>query len=255
MCLWILLQQRIIPREALKFLDRVMLRYLPLYSIVWLVLTIVLSLKQFYSLKWLLLSSDIILILGFLSVCVAHIIYAAVAGEKTDFYYLILITGMLLWNYISYFWSETSVYWGNSGFIRAPMDLTIIIWMAINAVNLVYSYRKIIRPAFETEAGLPQEPPGSAEPAAQVQPPVIRDRIEEVREQYQLTPREKEVVELIYRGRTNREIAEMLFLSESTVKTHVYNIFRKMGVKNRVGIHCIINEETMEQMETHDHEE
>ena len=47
----------------------------------------------------------------------------------------------------------------------------------------------------------------------------------------------------------------MLFLSESTVKTHVYNIFRKMGVKNRVGIHCIINEETMEQMETHDHEE
>lgn len=82
MCLWILLQQRIIPREALKFLDRVMLRYLPLYSIVWLVLTIVLSLKQFYSLKWLLLSSDIILILGFLSVCVAHIIYAAVAGEK-----------------------------------------------------------------------------------------------------------------------------------------------------------------------------
>ena len=106
------------------------------------IVSIALSLSQFYTLKWLLLSSDIILIVGFLSVCVAHIIYAAVAGERTDFHYLILVTGMLLWNYISYFWSETSVYWGNSAFIRTPMDLTIVVWMAINAVNLVYSYRK-----------------------------------------------------------------------------------------------------------------
>ncbi len=258
MCLWILLQQRIIQREALKHLDRVMLRYLPLYSLVWLVLTIALSLNQFYTLKWLLLASDILLIVGFLSVCVAHIIYAAVGGEKTDLHYLILITGMLLWNYISYFWSETSVYWGNSGFIRAPMDLTIIIWMAINAVNLIYSYRKIFRPAFEAEDGpIQTAPPDEQQPQqpAQARTPDIRERIEEVREQYQLTPREKEVVELIYRGRTNREIAEMLFLSESTVKTHVYNIFRKMGVKNRVGVHCIINEESVEQMENHDQEQ
>ena len=42
------------------------------------------------------------------------------------------------------------------------------------------------------------------------------------------------------------EIAEMLFLSESTVKTHIYNIFRKMEVKNRVSVICIINEETTE---------
>ena len=193
--------------------------------------------------------------MGFLSVCVAHIIYAAVAGERTDFHYLILVTGMLLWNYISYFWSETSVYWGNSAFIRTPMDLTIVVWMAINAVNLVYSYRKIFKPTFEADAEIQQSPPDSAEAPEEARPPVIRDRIEEVREQYQLTPREKEVVELIYRGRTNREIAEMLFLSESTVKTHVYNIFRKMGVKNRVGILCIINEETMEQMEDREQEQ
>lgn len=38
----------------------------------------------------------------------------------------------------------------------------------------------------------------------------------------------------------------MLFLSESTVKTHIYNIFRKMEVKNRVSVICIINEETTE---------
>ena len=105
--------------------------------------------------------------MGFLSVCVAHIIYAAVGGEKTDLHYLILITGMLLWNYISFFWSETSVYWGNSGFIRAPMDLTIIIWMAINAVNLIYSYRKIFRPAFEAEEAGLHEPASDRNVAAE----------------------------------------------------------------------------------------
>jgi len=60
-------------------------------------------------------------------------------------------------------------------------------------------------------------------------------------EQFKLTPREKELIELIYAGKSNKEIADTLFLSESTVKTHIYNIFRKMDVKNRVGVICIIN--------------
>ena len=46
-----------------------------------------------------------------------------------------------------------------------------------------------------------------------------------------------------YQGKSNKEIAEELFLSESTVKTHIYNIFRKMDVKNRIEVICIINEE------------
>ena len=56
-----------------------------------------------------------------------------------------------------------------------------------------------------------------------------------------LRTREKELVELIYNGKSNKEIADILFLSESTVKTHIYNIFRKMDVKNRVGVICVIN--------------
>ena len=53
---------------------------------------------------------------------------------------------------------------------------------------------------------------------------------------------------LMYRGRSNREIAEMLFLSESTVKTHVYNIFRKMGIRNRVEAICIVNGDNIEEI-------
>ena len=257
MCLWILVQQQIIERSALKTLNRMAVHYMIFYGCIWLVLTIALTLEQFYTLKWLLLATDIVLIILFLAVCVAHIVYAAVAGEKMNVYYMTLITGLLLWNYISYFWSETSVYWGNSGFIRAPMDLTIIVWLVITAVNLVYAYRKLFTPAFGREDELSREAgasPGDAVdtgPQAGVGPrKSLEVRIEEVREQYHLTPREKEFVELIYRGKSNKEIAEMLFLSESTVKTHIYNIFRKMDVKNRVSVICIINEEANASAET-----
>ena len=249
MCLWIMLQERIIERDALRSLNRLTMRYMMAYGGVWLILTIALSLEQFYTLKWLLLTTDLVLIILFLAVSVAHIVYASVAGEKNEVYYMTLITGLLLWNFISYFWSETSVYWGNSRFIREPMDLTIIIWMAITAVNVVYAYQKIFQPVFSRE---PADPPEPAESQGVGPRKELKDRIEEVRDQYRLTPREKEFVELIYRGKSNKEIAEMIFLSESTVKTHIYNIFRKMGVKNRVSVICIINEENLEQEEEQD---
>ena len=50
---------------------------------------------------------------------------------------------------------------------------------------------------------------------------------------YGLTPREAEIVELIYEGMAGREISEKLFISENTVKKHTYNIFKKMKVSNR----------------------
>jgi len=51
-----------------------------------------------------------------------------------------------------------------------------------------------------------------------------------------LTDRELDVIRLIARGRTNTEIAEELFVSLSTVKTHLGNIFSKLGARNRVEI-------------------
>jgi DNA-binding NarL/FixJ family response regulator len=48
-----------------------------------------------------------------------------------------------------------------------------------------------------------------------------------------LTPRESEVLRLIAAGRSNREIARQLFVSEATVKTHVNRIFMKTGSRDR----------------------
>lgn len=55
-------------------------------------------------------------------------------------------------------------------------------------------------------------------------------------EQKLLTDREREILKLISREYTNRDIAEELFISERTVETHRKNIFRKTGTNNMVGL-------------------
>ena len=53
-------------------------------------------------------------------------------------------------------------------------------------------------------------------------------------EKFHLTAREKEILILISSGKSNAEIADELYISQSTVKTHIYNIFQKIKVPNRI---------------------
>lgn len=52
-----------------------------------------------------------------------------------------------------------------------------------------------------------------------------------------LTPREREVVQLIQSGMTNRQIARALDLQLSTVKNHVHNVLNKCGIERRAEVH------------------
>jgi LuxR family transcriptional regulator of csgAB operon len=54
-----------------------------------------------------------------------------------------------------------------------------------------------------------------------------------VREKTLLTQREMQILALVSIGASNEEIADKLYISPHTVKTHLYNVFKKIGVPNR----------------------
>jgi DNA-binding NarL/FixJ family response regulator len=56
-----------------------------------------------------------------------------------------------------------------------------------------------------------------------------------------LSSREKEIIKLILQGKGNREMAEQLFISELTIKTHRKNIYNKLEVKNVAELIQVVN--------------
>ena len=56
----------------------------------------------------------------------------------------------------------------------------------------------------------------------------------EMKEKFQLTVRENEILLMLLKGKSNREIADMMYVSPETIKTHLQNIYRKLGVKSRM---------------------
>lgn len=64
-------------------------------------------------------------------------------------------------------------------------------------------------------------------------PPRIAGRLAERSQRQSLTPREQEVLQLLVRGRSNKEIGVQLFISEETVKSHLKTLFAKLKVRDR----------------------
>jgi two-component system NarL family response regulator len=64
-------------------------------------------------------------------------------------------------------------------------------------------------------------------------PPAIAQRLAERMGTEELTPREFDVLEQIVHGRSNKEIASFLDISEATVKTHINSLLGKLGVTDR----------------------
>ena len=77
---------------------------------------------------------------------------------------------------------------------------------------------------------------GRGEPflTASAQQTLIRDFLDRDDEPQELTPREQEVVKLIAEAHTNKEIAEILHLSEKTVESHRARVLQKLGMRDRV---------------------
>jgi len=59
-----------------------------------------------------------------------------------------------------------------------------------------------------------------------------------------ISQRETEIIRLLLKGKSNKEIEDELFISVHTVRNHVYNIYQKLGVKNRVELVNLIRNST-----------
>jgi len=66
-------------------------------------------------------------------------------------------------------------------------------------------------------------------------------RLEEIGEKCGLSEREREILALVCRGRLNQEIARELHISLDTVKKHLYNTFKKTGIRNRVQLFLLLS--------------
>lgn len=69
----------------------------------------------------------------------------------------------------------------------------------------------------------------------------VKNKQEQFLEKINFTNREKELIVLLMKGYTYNQLAEELIISLATVKTHVYNIYRKAGVKNKIELFHLIN--------------
>lgn len=194
------------------------------YLVVWLV-----AVAFFMEYNWIRLIIDVPLICLLVIGSASLIIRSRQNGsERNLLLYKGIITFFITCNYLTYLVSESGLLLSTG---KNIMDVTIFFWLVINVVNMIFMYKKDF-----AESYLQQ-------PEPVVQTLNLEEAMDIVKEKYELTKREVEILKEVYDGKTNTQIAEDLFISESTVKAHIYNIFRKMNVKSRVEAVCIIREE------------
>ncbi|MFV0360226.1 helix-turn-helix transcriptional regulator [Tropicimonas sp.] len=114
---------------------------------------------------------------------------------------------------------------GPIGFL--PTQVSVDVWLSTMRLllnrHLVLPVELLSRDAAAGIAG--EGPPGRPEPAPRPAPALQK--------LYDLTGREREVLGLIARGESNKRIASNLDITEHTVKLHVHNLVKKLGVPNR----------------------
>jgi Response regulator containing a CheY-like receiver domain and an HTH DNA-binding domain len=117
-----------------------------------------------------------------------------------------------------------------------PFNATAFFLFFTNVFTLVYVYRKDFSESYFAENSV-QVVSESFE--TRKDPNALS---EDIAVEHNLTPREKEVMDFVFKGFNNAEIADELFISQNTVKHHIYNLFKKLNVSNRVELICLLQE-------------
>jgi DNA-binding CsgD family transcriptional regulator len=109
--------------------------------------------------------------------------------------------------------------------------LFVVLYFLMHTALVTYFMYQVALPAPElTAIGLPH-----------VVPVLLgTPSFEEFVEIYGITPRESEIIQEIYQGKANKEIAEKLFVTLQTIKDHTHRIYQKTNVKSRTQLNSLL---------------
>ncbi len=135
-------------------------------------------------------------------------------GNLTNFYLAIYNIAFIFLGLVA----TITIVDSRTSFDYLSNDKTIyaIFWLVFNTLNAVFVWNscKIVDDKAVEET--------------------VETLMEKAEVKYGLSAREKEIAMLLYEGKNNNEIADTLFVSINTVKVHASNLYKKLGVSNRV---------------------
>ena len=108
-------------------------------------------------------------------------------------------------------------------------------WMQISVNYQVYPFEPVIEENEDEETTAQIEQEGKRKLAWQ-------RKIEAACDRYKLSPREREVLRILLKGRDAKYIMDQFYISQSTAKTHIYNIYRKFGIHSRQDLYDFIED-------------
>jgi len=73
---------------------------------------------------------------------------------------------------------------------------------------------------------------------------VYKENLEKVFKKHEISSREQDIITLILDGASNKDIEKKLFISSSTVRNHIYNIYQKLNIQNRIELINLIRKQS-----------
>lgn len=103
-------------------------------------------------------------------------------------------------------------------FIGYDKEIYVAFWLVFNVVNFIFVWRSCVV--------------DERDDVQRMQSP--EEKLATIMDSFSLSQREREIAELLYQGKNNKEMAATLYLSPNTIKVHASNLYRKLGAANRV---------------------
>lgn len=144
--------------------------------------------------------------------------------------YMVVVTICLISIHINHVYADTNLYFGNFGISGWAIEKLDVLWLAfliINVATILFIYKTDFSPIYYHKI---EDASNKSELTNEELELYKLNRISEV---HRLTEREREVMACAYKGMTNPEISDHLYISRNTVKKHMHNIFEKLDVSSR----------------------